>query len=219
MEPAERRLRRKVMKAAIAVVLLGGMLAAPAAAAYRWESRHHSLFIAATLVLDDDGTYRYTNQTGSCWLDWDDRGKWSESEDGLLVLTSETLASWPAENVSSVSDPSVAGVRVVLLDEAAQPIGGAQVLFGDGTVERATNGTGQVELSPADIARIDGRAEWIAFVSAVGSGFVRATPGANVHTIRLSSPRNQQPHRTHFMRSGQSLTQLGGLRVVLERCR
>lgn len=97
------------------------MFAASVAAVETW--RHESALLSLELALHDDGTYRYRNLTGSCWLDWDDRGKWQEDGAGLLVLQSEREVDWPQFGVSSSMVPSVAGMRVWMTPPHSVPAG------------------------------------------------------------------------------------------------
>src|SRR5882724_13530035 len=50
-------------------------------------------FRDARLTLRADGTYHYTNNTGSCWVDWDDQGHW-RLRGNVLTLTSSELMSY-----------------------------------------------------------------------------------------------------------------------------
>lgn len=201
-----------------AQLLLASIAMVSAAAGERWESRDPSPLVDAVLILNDDRTYRYANQTGSCWLDWDDRGKWYVSDDGLLVLESETQIDWPVSTMQSERDPSVAGIRITLLDDAGKALGGAQILLGDGSVAGTTDAQGHIQLSPDDLARVVGRLEWISFVHADGAAFVRAPASTNSHQIRLSPRRREQARRTNLMLAAGTLKQLGGLRITFERC-
>ena len=195
---------------------MGVMFATSLAAVETW--RHESTLLSLELTLYDDGTYRYRNLTGSCWLDWDDRGKWHDDGLGLLVLQSEREVDWPLFGVSSRVVPSVAGMRVTLVGSDGHGVPDAEVLIGDGTVSRRTDWHGDAEFSTEELLRTNGRPEWISFVSEAGAGFVGMTFENNVHKIQLQPSRYTYGRTTYFMRDGSSIKSLGGLRVAFDRC-
>ena len=170
--------------------------------------------IDATLLIRADGTYHYVNQTGSCWIDWDDRGRWHE-QDGLLVLRSENLRTWSTATFSP-DNGHKSGLQIRVIDHRGKPIQGALIRLGDGSVQESSNSSGGVEFDEADLARVVGSAEWVTYLAEDQSGFAQLRGGSWIMTV--VSGRDEQPTVTYVIRAGRDLKQLGGLDLTFSRC-
>jgi hypothetical protein len=199
------------------VIVLAGLLALhprnPSCERYETGPAVNGL-VDASLSICSDGSYTYLSQTGSCWVDWNDRGRWLEQEDGLLVLTSDD-----ARRLSSVSvtllDGSDEHLLIKVVNEHETPIQGVVIRLGDGSFEKRTDLYGNVRFEAGELQHVVGSSEWATYVAEEGSGFVQLRRGSWRFSFGSLA---DQPSRTYFIRTGDGVRELGGLDLVFTRC-
>lgn len=165
--------------------------------------------IAPKLTLRPDGTYRYQNLTGSCWIDWDDEGTWRYAGNLLILTSEESEEFWPVI-VTSRNDESVLGVDVSIFEAGGAPIEGAVVSVGTPTSTYCSGYDGHVFIPLSDIAFSPRDARVITVVT--NRNVVTTTASRdNVIAIQyMPCPHDVQWRRSYFMTTESGLAEIGG---------
>jgi len=166
---------------------------------------------APKLTLLPDGTYRYQNLSGSCWLAWDEEGTWQRSG-RLITLTSKELEEfWPVRIVSR-KDPAVDGIAITLFGAGHVPDAGASLTYGIEGIERRADADGRVVIPAADVTRMPPEARVISFQSGDSTATVLLPPDNVISIQPVRCPRRVVWQRTYFLVIDTGLLGLGGAR-------
>jgi hypothetical protein len=166
------------------------------------------------LELHADGTYVQGNHGDSCWLWFEQHGRWRE-ENGLIVLESDEATVFETANIESRGPSEDETLTIEVHRSSGRPWANADVSLGDGTIHACADDAGIARFSAADLARLRGRREWITVGDDRDMFRVVGESGCSHYVVRVARGR---PSRQYFYRDGDALAEIGG-GCVLPRLR